>query len=406
MAHPVAPSASGQIPSSQSALSQSAASQPAASQPASVPARPRVALLVFAGAKPDPLCEYAEQTLQKLARTAGTFDVESVELCKQPSDTRDLARIFNPERLSRFGAVVLCAGDDPPKLAIADAQKAALLEAVESGRLAVVAIRGAIDLCPDWPQYADMLGASSDGRPWPADGSIKTFNVIDRDHPATAAAGAIWFTQEAVYQFKDPYDAKKLHVLVRLDPRANDLRRPEIHRTDRDFAIAWSRVFGRGRVFYTSLGGSKDTWDDERYRQHLAGGIRWALGLAAGEPRSPDAATETFQTTERGVQYRDIVVGDGATPRPFATVTIHYTGWLIDGTKFDSSHDRGQPLRFTIGAGDMIEGFDEGLRGMHVGGQRKLIIPPELAYGLRGVPGVVPPDAKLVFEVELLKVGD
>jgi peptidylprolyl isomerase len=108
--------------------------------------------------------------------------------------------------------------------------------------------------------------------------------------------------------------------------------------------------------------------------------------------------------TETGLQYIDIEVGTGASPQTGQTVEVHYTGWLADGTKFDSSLDRGQPFSFVIGAGQVIPGWDEGVASMKVGGKRRLIIPPELAYGESGYPGVIPANAELIFDVELLSV--
>lgn len=102
----------------------------------------------------------------------------------------------------------------------------------------------------------------------------------------------------------------------------------------------------------------------------------------------------------------DLVVGDGAEASKGKDITVHYTGWLTDGTKFDSSLDRRQPLTITLGVGQVIRGWDEGFDGMKVGGKRKLTIPPEMAYGARGAGGVIPPNATLVFEVELLRVHD
>ena len=107
-------------------------------------------------------------------------------------------------------------------------------------------------------------------------------------------------------------------------------------------------------------------------------------------------------TTDSGLQYEDLSVGDGKEAKSGADVSVHYTGWLTDDTKFDSSKDRGNPFQFRLGAGNVIRGWDEGVAGMRVGGSRKLVIPPDLGYGSRGAGGVIPPNATLLFEVELL----
>ena len=114
---------------------------------------------------------------------------------------------------------------------------------------------------------------------------------------------------------------------------------------------------------------------------------------------------ENTITTDSGLQYVEIEAGDGASPQTGQTVVVHYTGTLEDGTKFDSSRDRNRPFSFKIGVGQVIKGWDEGVASMKVGGRRKLIIPPDLGYGARGAGGVIPPNATLIFDVELLKIA-
>ena len=115
-----------------------------------------------------------------------------------------------------------------------------------------------------------------------------------------------------------------------------------------------------------------------------------------------------YTTTPSGLQYEDAVVGEGAEATKGKQVAVHYTGWLyndgVQGAKFDSSRDRNDPFIFGLGMGMVIQGWDEGVQGMKVGGKRKLTIPPNLGYGARGAGGVIPPNATLVFEVELLAV--
>ena len=123
------------------------------------------------------------------------------------------------------------------------------------------------------------------------------------------------------------------------------------------------------------------------------------------KPPAPPASTAKEVITSSGLKYQDLVMGNGPMAEEGTPVVVNYTGWLTDGTKFDSSYDPGrQPLPFTVGAGMVIRGWDEGVKGMRVGGKRKLTIPPDLAYGERGYPPVIPPNSTLVFEVEFLGV--
>ncbi|WP_177419500.1 FKBP-type peptidyl-prolyl cis-trans isomerase [endosymbiont of Lamellibrachia barhami] len=109
--------------------------------------------------------------------------------------------------------------------------------------------------------------------------------------------------------------------------------------------------------------------------------------------------------TDSGLKYDDLVEGDGDVAAAGQTVSVHYTGWLTDGSKFDSSVDRNEPFSFSLGRGMVIRGWDEGVAGMKVGGKRKLTIPSQLGYGAAGAGGVIPPNATLVFDVELLSVS-
>jgi FKBP-type peptidyl-prolyl cis-trans isomerase len=136
------------------------------------------------------------------------------------------------------------------------------------------------------------------------------------------------------------------------------------------------------------------------------------LGLSACSKKSGDTGSSSAssgaaapQQNGSGLMIEEVKAGDGALATKGKTVSVHYTGTLTNGTKFDSSHDRGQPIEFVLGAGMVIKGWDQGIDGMKVGGKRKLTIPPELGYGARGTPGgPIPPNATLVFDVELVAV--
>lgn len=129
-----------------------------------------------------------------------------------------------------------------------------------------------------------------------------------------------------------------------------------------------------------------------------------AVAAACSQSPSPASGGGSEVTTSSGLKYTDVKEGTGAQPQAGQTAVVHYTGWLLDGTKFDSSKDRGQPFSFPLGQGRVIRGWDEGVATMKVGGVRRLTIPPDLGYGARGAGGAIPPNATLSFEVELLDV--
>jgi FKBP-type peptidyl-prolyl cis-trans isomerase FkpA len=149
-------------------------------------------------------------------------------------------------------------------------------------------------------------------------------------------------------------------------------------------------------------------------RLSIRAGAILLLALAVAPPAACSRKTKdggaagsgSAQTTlPGGLMIEEVKIGDGAAATKGKTVSVHYTGRLTDGTKFDSSYDRGQPIEFPLGAGVVIKGWDQGIEGMKVGGKRKLTIPPDLAYGARGTPGgPIPPNATLVFDVELTAV--
>lgn len=134
------------------------------------------------------------------------------------------------------------------------------------------------------------------------------------------------------------------------------------------------------------------------------------LAVACGGPAPDEGQEKTMTadanqvTTASGLKYTDLKPGDGATAKAGDTVQVHYTGTLESGKKFDSSRDRGTPLEFQVGVGQVIKGWDEGIAGMKVGGQRTLVIPPDLGYGASGAGGVIPPNATLIFDVELVGI--
>jgi FKBP-type peptidyl-prolyl cis-trans isomerase len=147
---------------------------------------------------------------------------------------------------------------------------------------------------------------------------------------------------------------------------------------------------------------------NETSQQSVASSSTTAGSSAPAAPASDTAAKApkggSMHKLANGLQYEDVVVGSGTMAEPGMNVSVHYSGWLTDGTPFDSSRDRGQPFKFQLGAGQVIQGWDEGVKGMRIGGKRKLTIPPDLGYGARGASGVIPPNATLVFDVELLDV--
>ena len=165
-----------------------------------------------------------------------------------------------------------------------------------------------------------------------------------------------------------------------------------------------SQIIGSGKDVVASQN-TPDTIGSTEIQEQVAEGtiLNPTITMAENIMAQDD---EKVTTTDSGLQYVDVVEGDGATPKTGQTVVVHYTGTLEDGSKFDSSRDRNQPFQFKVGVGQVIKGWDEGVGSMKVGGRRKLIIPSNLGYGSRGAGGVIPPNATLIFDVELLRIAN
>lgn len=132
-----------------------------------------------------------------------------------------------------------------------------------------------------------------------------------------------------------------------------------------------------------------------------------ALAIAAlAEPPPEISSVIQWHTTPSGLQYAELAVGKGPTPREGQVVIVHFSGWLDDGTQFDDTRKRDRPFGFPVGSGQVIKGWDEAVRSMRVGGKRRLVVPPQLAYGEKGVPQLVPSNARLTFDIELLRISD
>jgi type 1 glutamine amidotransferase len=184
--------------------------------------------------------------------------------------TKDLA-FLSPESLKTYDAVVFYTTGELP---IGAADKANLLAWVRSGK-GFAGIHSATDTFYQWPEYGEMIGGYFDNHPWHEEIVAK---VEDRNSPATRHLPPAWTVTDEIYQFRN-WDRSKRHVLLSLDTSSVDLTAKGVKRTDGDFALAWTSMTGKGRVFYTALGHREELWRSPEYQAHLAGGIRWILGL-------------------------------------------------------------------------------------------------------------------------------
>jgi uncharacterized protein len=202
----------------------------------------------------------SHQVVRQLADSSGAFQVTVTEDCSTISEAG----------LRDYDAVFFYTTGELP---MDDAQKRALVSFVRSGR-GFVGAHSATDTFYKWPEYGEMIGGYFDGHPWHEEVTVR---VEDPKHPATSHLPASFEITDEIYQFKN-WSRSGTHVLLSLDPSSVDLSAKGVNRKDRDFALAWTRPYGEGRVFYTALGHRAEVWKDERFQKHLLGGLRWVLG--------------------------------------------------------------------------------------------------------------------------------
>lgn len=204
----------------------------------------------------------SQEVVREIGRTSGAYEA---------TVTADVS-LLSEAGLRDYAAVAFYTTGELP---LTDDQKGALADFVRGGK-GFVGVHSATDTFYHWPEYGEMIGAYFDGHPWHAAVGIR---VEDREHPATRHLPAQFEMADEIYQFRN-WSRDGVHVLLSLDPATVDLSARGVKRTDRDFALAWTRQHGKGRVFYTALGHDDAVWRDDRFRRHLLGGITWAMGAA------------------------------------------------------------------------------------------------------------------------------
>ena len=202
----------------------------------------------------------SEVILKEIGERSGAFDVTATKDCS----------LISRESLKQFDAVVFYTTGELP---ITDEQKAAFLDFIKSGK-GFIGIHSATDTFYKWPEYGELIGGYFDQHPWHQDVTVK---VEDSHHPATRHLDKSFQIKDEIYQFKD-FSRDRVHVLLSLDASSVDLTLPAVHRKDKDFALAWWRNYGKGRVFYTALGHREEVWRDARFQQLLLGALSWAMG--------------------------------------------------------------------------------------------------------------------------------
>jgi len=207
----------------------------------------------------------SEQIMKEIADKSGAFAVTVTQDCS----------LINKETLKDYHAVFFYTTGELP---ISDEQKADLMNFIKSGK-GFVGAHSASDTFYKWPEYGEMIGGYFDGHPWHQDVVIK---VEDPKHPAVQHLEPSFKIKDEIYQFKE-FSRDRVRVLLSLDNSSVDVNKQGVKRADKDFALAWCRSYGKGRVFYTALGHRDEVWQDERFQKHLLNGIRWAMGEIEGE---------------------------------------------------------------------------------------------------------------------------
>lgn len=213
---------------------------------------------------------HALSTIERLGRETGLWDTFI------RTDTEALTKSkleYNAKNLNDFDAVLFYTGGN---LEMTDRQKSDFLSFIHDDGKGFIGVHSATITFTNWPEYGEMIGGDFDEHPW------KTFDapilVEDPKFPGMSQWPASFTIKDEIYQLKD-FSRDKCRVLMRLDPSKIDLKNPKVHRTDQDFAVAWAKMYGKGRVYYSTLGHVEENWDRSDFQQMYAGAIKWALGL-------------------------------------------------------------------------------------------------------------------------------
>jgi type 1 glutamine amidotransferase len=228
--------------------------------PSALPTR-RLLYVTHSAAFKHSVLPTSEGVVSEIGRSSGAFTATVTQDCS----------LISADSLRQYDAVFFYTTGELP---ISDQQKQALMDFIRGGK-GFVGAHSATDTFYKWPEYGDMIGGYFNDHPWRQEVVIK---VEDQNHPATKHLPATFKLSDEIYQFKD-WSRSNVHVLLSLDTSSVDLKNERVKRTDGDFALAWTKSYGKGRVFYTALGHEEFVWQDPRFQQHLLGGIKWAMGM-------------------------------------------------------------------------------------------------------------------------------